>query len=569
MSLPARSRFGACAAIIVAVLVASLMPARSASAQLGVPTARTTRADSLRGGNGPARSWWDVAFYDLEVQLFPTDSTIRGSNAITYRVRQPAKAGRTQLQLDLQLPLVMDSVLQDGVKLPLTRDGHAVFATVASNQKTGEQRTVRAFYHGRPKAAVNPPWDGGLIWRTDSLGQRWIATANQGLGASVWWPNKDLQADEPDSQRVAIRVPDPMVNVSNGRLRTVRHHDDQTTTWEWFVTHPINNYNIAINAGSYEHFSEIVRGEHGPLTVDYWPLAHHRQAAEQQFRQVPPMLQCFEQWFGPYPWYEDGYKLVETPHLGMEHQSAVGYGNRFQNGYLGTDLSGTGVGLLWDFIIVHESAHEWWGNSITTNDLADMWVHEAFANYAENLYAECRLGKTAGARYVIGTRSKVRNDRPIIATFGVNAEGSGDMYYKGGNMLHTIRQVVDNDDRWRAMLRGVQSTFRHRTVNGADIQRYLSEAAGIDLAPIFAQYLTTTTLPTLEWKRDGDAVQLRWVDVVPGFAMPIRLIDGTGRNATMVKVTPTTTWSRLPFTLAPDAPLRIDENYYVLSKRVP
>ncbi len=535
----------------------------TAHAQLGMQARRTTRADSLRGGNGPGRSWWNVEFYDLRVRVHPTDSTVSGSNGITYRVLQAAKAKRTSLQLDLQAPLVMDSIVQGGITLPFTREGNAFFATVESNQKPGERHALVAYYHGKPKAAVSPPWDGGLIWRTDSLGNPWVATANQGLGASVWWPNKDTQADEPDSQRVAIRVPDPMINVSNGRLRRVERHDDKSTTWEWFLTHPINNYDVAINAGNYEHFSEIVRGERGPLTVDYWPLAHHRQAAEQQFRQVPPMLHCFEEWFGPYPWYEDGYKLVETPHLGMEHQSAIGYGNRFQNGYLGTDLSGTGIGLLWDFIIVHESAHEWWGNSVTSKDLADMWVHEAFANYAENLYTECRLGKTAGARYVIGTRSKIRNDQPIIAAYGVNAEGSGDMYYKGGNMLHTMRQIVDDDAKWRSVLRGVQSTFAHKTVMGAEVQAYMSKAAGVDLSSVFAQYLTTTKIPVLEWKPDSGGVQVRWTDVVPGFAMPVRLISGT----TVVKATPGTAWTRVSLPMAPNGVLKVDENFYVLIRR--
>ncbi len=553
----------------VFILSALILAAHSAPAvlhaQVGAQIPRATHADSLRGGNGAGRDWWDVEFYDLRVRIAPSDSSVGGFTGITYKVVRPAIAKRTRLQIDLQMPLVMDSIVQDGQQLPFVRDGNAFFATVAGNQKIGERRTLRAYYHGKPKAAVNPPWDGGLIWRTDSLGNRWVATANQGLGASVWWPNKDTQADEPDSQRVAVRVPDPMVNVSNGRLRRVVRHDDQSTTWEWFLTHPINNYDVAINAGNYAHFSEIVRGENGPLTVDYWPLAHHRQAAEQQFRQVPPMLQCFEQWFGPYPFYEDGYKLIETPHLGMEHQSGVGYGNRFQNGYLGTDLSGTGVGLLWDFIIVHESAHEWWGNSITTKDLADMWVHEAFAAYAENLYAECRLGKTAGARYVIGTRSKVRNDQPIIAAYGVNAEGSGDMYYKGANMLHTIRQLVGDDAKWRTVLRGVQQTFARTTVHGADVQAYISKASGIDLSTVFAQYLTTTKIPVLEWKSDTGGVQVRWGDVVPGFTMPVRLVSG---NAS-VQVTPGSSWTRVDIPMSTNGTLRVDENYYVVSRRVP
>lgn len=550
------ARFAGAAVLLLAA--ATTAPAQNTPR----PPARYTHADTLRGTNGPGRDWWDVEFYDLQVRVSPADSSIRGTSGMTYRVITAAKAKKTQLQIDLQTPLEVDSILQDGTKLPFTRDGNAFFATVAANQKVGEHRTVTTYYHGKPRAARNPPWDGGLIWRTDSLGNAWVASANQGLGASVWWPTKDIQADEPDSQRVAIRVPDPMVNVSNGRLRKVTHHEDKSTTWEWFLVNPINNYDVAINAGTYDHFSELLMGERGPLTMDFWPLAFHRQAAEQQFRQAKPMIKCFENWFGPYPWYEDGYKLVETPHLGMEHQSAVGYGNRFQNGYLGTDLSNTGVGLLWDFIIVHESAHEWWGNSLTSKDLADMWVHESFANYAENLYVECQLGKAQGARYVIGTRAKVRNDQPIIADFGVNAEGSGDMYYKGGNMLHTMRQMVGDDAKWKQLLRGVQSTFTHQTVSGAQVQAYMSQQAGIDFTPIFAQYLTTTKIPALEWKPEGDGVSVRFADVVPGFSLTVPLTGG----GTTVKARITADWSHVVVPVG-TAALRADENYYLTLRR--
>jgi len=303
------------------------------------------------------------------------------------------------------------------------------------------------------------------------------------MGASVWWPNKDTQADEPDSQRVALTLPDPTIDVSNGRLRSTTHNADGTTTFEWFVTNPINNYDVAVNAGRYSHFADVYQGEGGPLTLDFWPLAYHVDAAKRQFQQVVPMLRCFEHWFGPFPWYEDGYKLVETPHLGMEHQSAVAYGNRYENGYLGKDLSGTGWGLKWDFIIVHESAHEWWGNNITMQDQADMWIHEGFANYAENLFVECQQGKAAGARYVIGTRRGIRNQAPIIAPYGVNADPPGDQYPKGGNLLHTIRQVVNDDAKWRGILRGLNHTFWHQTVTSAQIEAYISREAGIDNLP--------------------------------------------------------------------------------------
>ena len=534
----------------------SFLTAFAAGAQ---DTLRFTHADTLRGTSGPQRTWWDATFYDLHVAVNPADSSVRGWNAITYRVLGPAR----EMQVDLMMSLAVDSIRQDGRTLAHRRDGNALFIRLMSPQRVGEMKTVAVHYHGRPRAAQHAPWDGGVVWTTDSLGGAWVATAVQGYGASGWWPTKDIQADEPDSQRVAITVPDPLVDVSNGRLRKLTHNADRTTTYEWFVTSPINNYDVAVNAGHYAHFSDMFDGERGPLTMDFWPIAYHVESARQQFAQATTMLQCFEHWFGPYPWYEDGYKLVETPHLGMEHQSAVAYGNHYQNGYLGRDLSGTGWGLKWDFIIVHESAHEWWGNSITSKDLADMWVHESFANYAENLYTECRFGKAAGAAYVIGTRSKVQNDRPIVAHFGVNAEGSGDMYYKGGNMLHTIRQLVGDDEKWRGILRGLNATFWHQTVTGAQIVEYISRESGIDLRPVFAQYLTTTRIPVFEYKLDGTAMSYRWADVIPGFAMPVR-VSLTGAESVMLH--PTTVWQTAPGVVRDAGAVRVDANYYVITR---
>jgi aminopeptidase N len=518
-----------------------------------------THADTLRGSIGPAREWWDVSFYDLHVRVDPKDSSISGMNRITYRMLSL----QTEMQLDLQQPMVMDSVVWGGHHaLTMRRDGNAYFLTFPTDVGRSRTDSVIAYFHGKPRAAQRAPWDGGFVWARDSLGNRWIATANQGLGASVWWPNKDTQADEPDSQRVAITVPDSIMDVSNGRLRSVTHHGDGMTTWEWFVTSPINNYDVAVNAARYAHLGGVYDGENGPLTLDFYPLAYHADTARVQFRQVRPMLACFEHWFGPYPWYEDGYKLVETPHLGMEHQSAVAYGNHYQNGYLGRDLSGTGIGLKWDFIIVHESAHEWFGNSLTSKDLADMWVHESFANYAEALYTECQQGKEAGASYVIGTRKNVRNDAPIVAPFGVNAEGSGDMYYKGGNMLHTIRQLVNDDEKWRSILRGLQSTYRHQVVTGRQVEDYISRQSGMDLSRVFAQYLTTTKIPVLEYRVKGATVSYRWADVVPGFAMPVRATIGSESRL----LRPTEAWQSV--TAPAGATLAVDRNFYVVAKSV-
>jgi aminopeptidase N len=538
----------------------ALCAATTALAQ-GRDTTTYTRADTLRGSNGPDRAWWDAAFYDLHVRVNPADSSIRGYNGITYRVLRPAQV----MQIDLQVPLVVDSMVQDGRTLEYRRDGNAFFVTLRARQRTGEVRTVGVYYHGRPRPAVRPPWDGGFSWSTDSLGHRWVATTDEGLGASVWWPLKDYLGDEPDSQRIAITVPDPMVDVSNGRLRSTTHNGDGTTTYAWFVEDPINSYDVVVNAGDYAHYADTLDGEAGKLTLDFWPLAYHLDAAKRQWRQVAPVLHCYEHWFGPYPWYRDGYKLIEAPHLGMEHQSAVAYGNHFENGYLGRDLSRTGLGLEWDFIIVHESAHEWFGNNISAADHADMWIHESFANYAEGLYTECRLGRTAGAAYTIGTRVGIRNDRPIIPAYGVNATGSGDMYPKGGNMLHTIRQIVDDDARWRDILRGLNHTFWHQTVSARQVEDYMSREAGVDLSRVFEQYLTTTMVPEFDYKVENGTLSYRWANVVPGFAMPVRVqIPGLGTQ----RLHPTEAWQTLA---APDpeaAQLEVDENFYVKSRNV-
>lgn len=532
-------------------------------APIGHATAQTpafTRADTLRGSVTPERAWWDVTFYDLHVRLDPSDSTVRGRNAITYRV-----TGRPrEMQIDLQEPLRVDSVVQAGRRLRFRRDGHAIFVQPVARHRVGDTGTVTVYYGGRPRVAEKPPWDGGLIWSRGPDGEPWISVACQGLGASVWWPTKDSQADEPDSQRVALTVPDSLPAVANGRLRGVERGGDGTATYEWFVSSPINNYVVSAYVGRYTQLHEVYQGEGGPLTLTFWPLAANLERARAQFAQVQPVLRCFERWFGPFPWYRDGYQLIEAPHLGMEHQSAVAYGNGYVNGYKGQDASGTGWGLTWDFIIVHETAHEWFGNSITTTDIADMWVHESFANYAESLYTECLFGPEAGAAYQIGTRALVGNDRPIVGPYGVNARGSGDMYPKGGNMLHTIRHIIGDDARWLAVLRGLNAEFRHRVVTGRQVQEYMTRGAGVPLARVFEQYLTTTKIPVFEYRLEGETLSYRWTDVVPGFDMPIRVRVSPD---SAVRLAPGTEWRTAALPLRHPEDFAVDPNFYVIPRR--
>ena len=544
--------------IALLAALALIVPSAAAAQE---PT-HYTHADTLRGSNGPGRAWWDVTFYDLHVRVHPSDSTIAGWNAIAYRVLQPGR----ELQIDLQVPMQVDSMVQDRQRLTWRRDGNAFFVVPKASQRAGSLQKVTVWYHGRPRIGRRLPWDGGFSYPGDSLGNVWIATADEGLGASVWWPNKDYLGDEPDSQRIAITVPQGLMDVSNGRLRSSTPNPDGTTTYEWFVTSPINNYDVEINIGKYAHFSDTFDGLAGRLTLDLWPMAYHLEAAQKQWQQVKPMLQCFEHWFGPYPWYADGYKLIETPHLGMEHQSGVAYGNHFLNGYLGRDLSHTGLGLMWDFIIVHESAHEWFGNNISSKDHADMWVHESFANYAEGLYTECLLNsKVAGESYTIGSRREIRNDAPVIPAFGVNAQGSGDMYYKGGSMLNTIRAIIDDDVKWRGILTGLNKTFWHQTVTGQQVRDYISQQAGTDLSQVFAQYQTTTQIPELQYRLDGSNLAYRWANAVPGFAMPVRVqVPGQGT----VLLHPTESWQTLAVSAPQAAELSVDENFFVTARKV-
>lgn len=532
------------------------------TAALSAQEPQFTRADTLRGANGPGRAWWDVKFYDLEVEVTPNQRSLSGRNAITYLVL----AAGDEMQIDLQRPMTLDSLLFEGVSVPLRRDGDAYFARLPATQRPGEVHKVIAHFGGQPTVAVNPPWDGGYQWTSDGSGSPWVATSNQGLGASVWWPNKDIQSEEPDSQRIAVTVPDPLVDVSNGRLREIQRNANGTTTYEWFVANPINNYSISVNAGSYAHWQEEIQGESGPLTMDFWPLAENLTRARTQWPQARSTLQCFEHWFGPYPWYEDGYKLVEVPYLGMEHQSAVTYGNGYQNGYRGMDLSGTGWGLQWDFIVVHESAHEWWGNNVTAADIAENWVHEGFAAYAESLYTECLTSSTeAGAEYVIGTRRRILNDRPVVGTLGVSDDAGDDKYYKVANFLHMLRQLVGRDGSWRQILRGLNQEFRHQIVPGASVEEYISRESELDLAPVFEQYLRTVMVPVLEWQLNGTTLMYRWGNVVSGFQMPVRVALDPGGYTWVV---PREQWQTAETRLTTGATLDVDENFYVESREV-
>lgn len=518
-----------------------------------------SRGDSLRGALTPLRTCYDINYYHLNVQVDPDKRFIIGSNRFMFT----ATTDFQRLQFDLFDNLLVERVVYRDQELPFEREYHAVYIDFPQLIHEGTVDSFTVYYSGHPVQAKRAPWDGGFDFKKDSNGKHWIATACQGLGASVWWPNKDHQSDEVDSMLISISVPNGLINVSNGRFRGSKDLGNGYTQYNWFVNNPINNYNVAVNIGDYVHLADTFHGENGILDLDYWVLRENEHLARPHFdANVKPMLRAFEHWFGPYPFYNDGFKLIETAHLGMEHQSGIAYGNRYQNGYLGRDGSGTGWGNKWDFIIIHEAGHEWFGNSITAKDLADMWIHESFTNYSESLYIDYHYGKKASQEYVHGNRRSIRNTSPLQGDYHVNKEGSGDMYNKGGVLHNMLRTIIDNDEQWRDILRGLNREFFHKTVDYKDIVSYISQHADRNLRPVFEQYVQRSNLPILEFMFDEDnRVYCRWIADVADFDMPVRIRI---KGGTYVFIHPSRSFQQIPIEGLTRNNLQVDTfNFYI------
>ena len=538
--------------IAITLFLSSHFGAPRLVAQPGNPT----QQEVLRGSITPEREWWDVLHYHLSVEFMPETRRLKGSNAITFKA---VKSGK-KMQIDLQPPLAITKVVHGAAELKFEREGNVFWVMFEKDLSQGAKEKIEVFYEGVPVVSRNPPWVGGITWGRDDLGEHFIVTTCQGIGASIWWPNKDHGADEPDrGMKISVTVPERLTAVANGRLKKTDHDAAaKKKTFHWEVLNPINNYGVNVNIGNYVNFSEKYKGKGGVLDLDYWVLAHQKDAAMKWFKEVPRTIEAFEHWFGKYPFYEDSFKLVSVSYPGMEHQSSVTYGNWFQNGYLARDPCSCGVGFKFDFIIVHESGHEWFGNNISMKDAADMWIHEGFTNYSENLFVEYHFGKKDAEDYVVGTRRGIRNDRPVIGTYNSNRSGSGDMYPKGGNMLHTIRHIINDDAKWLSILRGLNTDFWHQTVTTQQIESYITKKAGIDLSKVFDQYLRTTMIPVLKYKLNGKSVSFKYDQVVKGFAMPIRVTI----NGKEVTLTPTEVDQTLEFTEEIKT-FEVNRNFYV------
>lgn len=475
-------------------------------------------SDSLRGFLNENRNWFNVKQYSIYVKPNIYNKSIEGIVEISFDVEKEA----TKMQLDLQNPMIIDEVMYEKIKLPFSQIKNITLIQFPTF-KNKQNQVIKIKYHGIPKEAIKPPWDGGWIWKKDSLNRPFVSVACQGLGASVWYPCKDHQSDEPENGAIlSIEVPNKLMAIGNGRLiKTTKKDTNNIFTWQ--VKNPINNYNIIPYIGHYVNWTDTFMGEKGKLDLSYWTLDYDKEKAAIHFQDVKKMLRAFEYWFGPYPFYEDGYKLVQAPHLGMEHQSSIAYGNKFRKGYLGRDLSNTGWGLKWDYIIVHESGHEWFANNITTNDIADMWVHEGFTTFSEALFVDYYFGSNAANDYVVGVRKGIKNDIPIIGKYNVNQEGSGDMYPKGANILQTIRNSVHNDDLFRKCLRKLNEQFYHSTTTSNEVEKYISDFLQFDYSTFFDQYLRTNKIPTLHYFFDESKQELylQFKQCIKGFSLPL------------------------------------------------
>lgn len=510
-----------------------------------------TEADTLRGSLRPERAY-DVQKYHLKLKVEPDKKFISGSNTISFLTEEELPA----MQVDLFANMQVDSIIYQGQEMAYDRKFDAVFIDFKTPLPKNTLDSIEFYYSGQPVVAKNAPWDGGFVWEKDKEGNPWVGVAVQGTGASLWYPNKDHQSDEPEEVQLDIAVPDGLMNVSNGQFIGKKDVGDGFTQWSWKTVNPINNYNVMINIANYEHFSDKYKN----LDLDYYVLPYNLEKAKDQFQEVIPMMDCFYEKFGEYPFVEDGFKLVETPYLGMEHQSAVAYGNQYKMGYLGNDLSGTGIGLKWDYIIIHETGHEWYGNSITARDIADMWIHEGFTSYSEAVYIECRWGKEEALRYLKGTRQGLSNRSQIIGDYGVNSEGSGDMYFKGANLLNTIRSIYEDDDLWWKTLKDYTETYKHQIIDTETTENFFDEAIDVDLGPVFDQYLRHAALPQLQLKKEKDKISYRWKADVEDFTMPVDVfIKGKEK-----RIQPTENWQSLPEKIDHKEDIKVDDlEFYI------
>jgi aminopeptidase N len=538
----------------------------NAAAQLTSQKKQYTLADTLRGSLRPERTCYDVNFYELNIRLDTLNKCITGSNKIAYTALTDFEV----LQIDLfENMRVISIVNADGRELKYQRKYNAIFVEMGETIKAGTQKEFTVNYYGVPTVAIRPPWDGGFVWSRDNNGKLWVAVSCEGIGASLWWPNKDHLSDEPDSMRIICTIPQGLKCIANGKQESEKLNDDATSTFSWMVSYPINNYNVTLNIGDYEHFSdEYIAFDGAKLELDYYVMTYNIDKAKKQFEQVKPMLRCYEKYLGKYPFWNDGYALVETPYLGMEHQGAIAYGNKYKTGYAGSDYSR--IGLTFDYIIIHETGHEWWGNSVSCSDIADMWIHESFCTYTEAIYVECMFDSITALKYINAKKSGVDNKIPVVGIYGVNEEGDGDMYSKGMLFLNTLRHVVNNDALWWATIKNMSdTTFKFKNTNYDEVVYFFNRQTELQLSKIFEQYLKHSDIPVLNYQlkkklKGRFELKYKWEVNVKGFEMPFVFTTGSKQQ----RITANDEWQSAIIDMKNDVAFKVnDEIFYIQTKK--
>ena len=508
------------------------------------------RYDMLRGAYGPYRANNDLLYYHLDIRVDPEKQLVTGKNTIRFKMLNDDN----RIQLDLRETLNIDKILMGAKTLKYERDTGAVFVDFPETLLAGQVYSIDFYYSGHPEETGR---FGGMTFKKDISGHVWINTACEGTGASMWWPDKDQWKDEVESMDISVAVPNGLVDVSNGKFVAKTDLGDGYTRWDWHVHYPINNYDVSLNIGNYVHFSDRL----GDLPLDFYVLPEDLDKAKIQFAQAKGMIEAYQHYFGEYPFIKDGYKLVQAPYSGMEHQSAVTYGNLFKNGYLGRDWTGVGINTRFDFIIIHESGHEWFGNSITAQDPSDMWIHEGWTTYLETLYVEYRWGHDDALKYMGGLKPKVVNMRPIIAERGVNAEPTQDQYFKGALMINTLRSVVNDDAKWWALLHEFYQYFKYQNIMTEDVEAWFNLHTGMNLTPVFDQYLRHAAIPRMEllFGEAPGMVMYKWDADEDSFAMPVKV----GAQEHWQIIHPTTKWQWMQTPLGKDDFQVATDLYYI------
>ena len=466
-----------------------------------------TDENILLGEMTKYRDCFDVYYYDLSVELDPSNELLMGTVEIHSKAQKDFDRFQIDLHSNFQIEGITDKIT--GESLNYTREERAIY--IDNTRKKDESFTIEVRYSGKPVKAKKAPWKGGFVWKKDKERNPWVGVACETDGASIWWPLKDHTSDEPDSMRMHYTVPEGLIAVGNGRFEG-EVASEHLTTFNWFVSYPINTYNVTVYVGDFKMLKDEYIGISGEkLELTHYVLERNYEKAKKHFQQVHPMLKIYEQKFGEYPWFNDGFKLIESPYEGMEHQTAIAYGNGYKND----------IDPVTDYILLHELAHEWWGNSITAKDLADVWLQEGFATYAEALYFEEKNGKDKYDQHLYFNKIFIKNKYPVVGEKNrrwFHFRKSSDAYVKGAWVLQSLRVQMENDSLFFDIIKSFYDRHKYKIVESNDFIEIVNEKTGEDYQWFFNQYLYNNFAPEFEYGVSlSGSLYYRWNNVSEDF----------------------------------------------------